>query len=166
MYEAQPVEDVPNRPDEKQLEDNPFLCRFAMVFDRAGCSPSFFRAMWESHRIARMTYRKFPKDCRPTEWFVEHEVAMPNGEKVSMRLAEMASLVGSGNEAMWMREVRKPTKSRHRTSLVSTGYGMDHVRLAACMFTRWCRENFFRYMRRHFEIDLLAEYGVEDLPDT
>ena len=93
------LEDVPNQPDEKQLEDNPFLCRFAMVFDRAGYSPSFFRAMWESHRIACMTYHKFPKDCWPAEWFVEHKVAMPNGEKVSMRLAEMGSLVGSGKEA-------------------------------------------------------------------
>ena len=97
---------------------------------------------------------------------MEHKVAMPNGEKVSMRLAEMGSLVGSGKEAMWMREVRKLTKSGHQTSLISTGYGMDHVRLAACMFTRWCQENFFRYMRQHFEIDLLTEYGVEDLPDT
>ena len=32
------------------------------------------------------------------------------------------------------------------------------------MFSRWCQENFFGYMMHHFAIDLLAEYGTEDLP--
>ena len=83
-----------------------------------------------------------------------------------MRIAEMGSLVGSGKDAMWMRAVRKLTKSGHRTSQISTGYGIDHVRLAACMFTRWFQENFFRYMRQQFLIDMLSEYCMEDLPDT
>jgi hypothetical protein len=29
-----------------------------------------------------------------------------------------------------------------------------------------CQENFFRYMMRHYAIDLIAEYGVDDFPDT
>ena len=36
------LEGVPNQPDEKQLEKNPFLCRFAMVFDRAGLQSVVF----------------------------------------------------------------------------------------------------------------------------
>jgi hypothetical protein len=160
------LRDVPNQPAERRLKDESFLCRFAMVFDREGYSPAFFRRMWVNHRIACMTYHKFPKDNWPEEWFVNCEVNMPSGETVSMRLAEMGSLVGSGKEAMWMREVRKLTKSGHQTSLINTGYAMDHVRLAACMFTRWCQENFFRYMRQHYGIDMLSEYGLEDLPDT
>jgi hypothetical protein len=34
------------------------------------------------------------------------------------------------------------------------------------MFARWCQENFFRYMRQHYNLDRLAEYGVEPIPDT
>jgi hypothetical protein len=34
------------------------------------------------------------------------------------------------------------------------------------MFSRWCQENFFRYMMQHFAIDLLSEYGTESFPDT
>jgi len=34
------------------------------------------------------------------------------------------------------------------------------------MFSRWCQENFFRYMMRHYAIDLIAEYGIDDFPDT
>jgi hypothetical protein len=160
------VKDVPNQPSEELLEENRYACRFLIVFDREGYSPAFFGRMWRESRIACVTYHKFPGDPWPEELFVEREVAMPNGETVSMRLAERGSLVGSGKDAIWMREIRKLTESGHQTSLISTAFEMDHVLLAACMFTRWCQENFFRYMRRHFGIDALAEYGVEDLPDT
>jgi hypothetical protein len=34
------------------------------------------------------------------------------------------------------------------------------------MFARWCQENFFRYMHQHYNLDRLAEYGVEAVPDT
>lgn len=80
---------------------------------------------------------------------------MPNGEIVTMRLTEMGSLVGSGKDAVWMREVRKLTDSGHQTSLISTAYDVPHTQLAARMFSRWCQENFFRYMMQHFGIDLL-----------
>jgi len=34
------------------------------------------------------------------------------------------------------------------------------------MFARWSQENFFRYMRQHYGLDRLAEYGTESIPDT
>jgi hypothetical protein len=78
----------------------------------------------------------------------------------------MGSLVGSGENAIWMREVRKLTESGHQTSLISTAFELPHTQLAARMFSRWCQENFFRYMMEHFAIDLLQEYGTEKIPDT
>ena len=160
------LKDVPNQPSQIQLQQNPYACRFVLVFDREGYSPVFFRKMWQEHRIACITYHKFPGDPWPEAWFKTKEVVMPSGEKVSMQLAEMGTLVGSGKNAIWMREVRKLTKSGHQTSLISTGYELDLVELSTSMFTRWCQENFFRYMRQHFEIDMLSEYGVDILPDT
>ncbi|WP_320042529.1 putative transposase [uncultured Desulfobacter sp.] len=47
--------------------------------------------------------------------------------------------------------------------MISTEYQLDHTRLGARMFSRWCQENFFRYMMEHFAIDLLQEYGTQDL---
>jgi hypothetical protein len=120
--------------------------------------------MWREYRISCITYHKFPGGAWPEEWFDEQEVTMPQGETLTMRLAEMGSLVGSGKDAVWMREVRKLTDSGHQTSLISTAYALPHIQLAAQMFSRWCQENFFGYMMRHFAIDLLAEYGVDDLP--
>jgi hypothetical protein len=160
------LEDVPEQPTSEALEASPCLCRFIMVFDREGYSPDFFRQMWEEHRIACITYHKHPTDSWPEEWFNKYEVTMPGGETVSMNLAEMGCLIGSSTKNIWMREVRKLTESGHQTSLISTAYELPHTELAARMFSRWCQENFFRYMKQHFGIDKLSEYGVMELPDT
>lgn len=160
------LNDIPDQPTDQQLADNSLLCRFILVFDREGYSPAFFREMWQKHRVACITYHKHPGEAWPIEWFREYEVSMPNGEIVTMRLSEMGSLVGSGENAVWMKEVRKLTKSGHQTSLISTAFELPHTLLAARMFSRWCQENFFRYMMEHFAIDLLQEYGTEEIPDT
>jgi len=157
------IHDVPGQPSDEVLESNKRACRFVMVFDREGYSPAFFHEMWEQHRIACMTYHKHPKDTWPEEWFTQHEVGMPNGETVTMRLAEKESSIGAGNNTITVREVRKLNDSGHQTSLISTCYEGSHTLLAARMFSRWCQENFFRYMMQHFAIDLLLEYGTEKL---
>lgn len=158
--------DIPKQPESSQLDKNPYQSRFSIIFDREGYSPAFFRKMWKEHRISCMTYHKYPGEAWPLEWFDEHQVVMPRGETSVMKLAEMGTLFGTGKEAFWVREVRKLTKSGHQTSLVSTIYDLEHPRLAAGMFSRWCQENFFKYMIQHFGIDLLNEYGVESFPDT
>ncbi|MBU1228318.1 MAG: hypothetical protein KJ698_14030, partial [Actinobacteria bacterium] len=160
------LEDIPNQPTERELADNPHLCRFIIVFDREGYSPDFFKKMWNQYRIACITYHKHPAGTWPEQWFTETKLTMPNGEEVSMSLAEMGSAVGSGKEPIWMREVRKLSDSGHQTSLISTAYILPHTQLAIRMFSRWCQENFFRYMMQHFGIDLLSEYGLESFPDT
>jgi len=160
------LKDVPDQPSEQQLKDNPYLCRFVLVFDREGYSPAFFQEMWSRHRIGCMTYHKYPGESWPEQWFSEHEVTMPGGEVVKMRLCEMGSLVGSGKDATWMRQVRKLTDSGHQTSLISTAFDLPHTQLAARMFSRWCQENFFNYMMQHFDIDVLLDYGVTEFPDT
>jgi len=167
-YEIVPrlLKEVPKQPDERTLEDNPSFCRFILVFDREGYSPAFFLRMWRNHRVACITYHKHPDDEWPVCWFMEHTVLMPDGESVTMRLAEMGTLLGSGKQAFWVREVRILTDSGHQTSLISTAYESPHTQLAARMFSRWCQENFFRYMKQHFGIDMLYEYGVVELPDT
>ncbi len=160
------INDIPFQPADQQLIDNPYLCRFVLVFDREGYSPAFFKEMWQKYRISCITYHKHPKGLWPPEWFIKQDVMMPNGENITMSLCEMGSMVGSGDNAVWMREVRKLTDSGHQTSLISTAFDLPHTELAVRMFSRWCQENFFRYMMEHFAIDLLQEYGTEKIPDT
>ncbi|MBF0530650.1 MAG: hypothetical protein HQK55_15570 [Deltaproteobacteria bacterium] len=160
------LQDIPNQPTERELKDNPHLCRFILVFDREGYSPNFFKKMWLDHRISCISYHKHPEEAWPEEWFSEQKLMMPNGEEVSVRLAEMGSAVGAGKKPIWMREVRKLTESGHQTSLISTAYALPHIQLAIRMFSRWCQENFFRYMMQNFGIDLLSEYGIGEFPDA
>ena len=160
------LKEVPGQPTKQQLSANPYLCRFVLVFDREGYSPAFFQEMWSKHRIGCLTYHKHPNQAWPEQWFSEHEVSMPGGEVVKMRLCEMGSLIGSGHNGIWMREVRKLTDSGHQTSLISTAFDLSHTHLATRMFSRWCQENFFNYMMQHFDIDVLLDYSVTEFPDT
>jgi transposase len=160
------LKDVPAQPTEEQLQADPYLSRFVIIFDREGYSPAFFRQMWQDHRIACITYHKYPKEAWPESWFTQTEVTMPNGEVVSLKLAEMGSWIGSRSEGLWVREIRKLTASGHQTSLISTAYGLLGLENAASLFSRWCQENFLRYMMEHFAIDALSEYGTETISGT
>ncbi len=109
------LEDVPGQPTREQLRDDPLLSRFTMVFDREGYSPVFFKEMWDEHRIACQTYNKYPKADWPTDEFDEAEVTMPQGHRVTMKLAERGTLLSGGQ---WVKEVRKLSTSGHQTSVL------------------------------------------------
>lgn len=136
--------------------------RFTIVFDREGYSPDFFREM-RRKRIAVLTCHQFPDADWPVEEFSCHGVGLVSGQHVSMKLAERGTRLANGP---WVREVRRLTESGHQTAILSTDYRSDLTRLAASMFARWCQENFFKYMREHFGLDRLVEYGTEAVPDT
>ncbi len=160
------LQDVPGQPTAEQLQADPYRSRFVILFDREGYSPAFFREMWQQHRIACITYHKYPKEAWPESWFTEVQVTMPGGEIVTIKLAEMGSWIGGRKEGLWVRELRKLTASGHQTSLISTAYGQLGPQNAACLFSRWSQENFFRYMMEHFAIDALNEYRTEVIPGT
>lgn len=160
------LRDVPGQPSNEELVNDRQLCRFVIVFDREGYSPEFFKEMWEKHRIGCLTYHKHQGTDWPEAWFEEREVVLVHGEVVKMRLAEMGSCVGSGKHSCWMREIRKLTESGHQTAIIGTVFKPSPVALAPQMFARWCQENFFAYMKQHFMIDVLTEYGAEPFHGT
>ena len=63
------LSDVPAQPTDLELKADRYRCRFVMIFDREGYSPAFFRRMWQEHRIACITYHKYPEDDWPTSEF-------------------------------------------------------------------------------------------------
>lgn len=162
------LQDVPNQPSAEELEKDPHRCRFVLIFDREGYNPAFFKKMWQEHRIACITYHKFPKDEWAIEEFQETQVTLPTGDTVSLKIAERGSQIGSHSEErrLWVRETRKLTSSGKQISLISTAYCHLALEDAAALLCRWAQENFFRYMMEHFGLDLLSEYGVEPIPGT
>lgn len=152
---------VPNQPTELDLQNDPYRHRFTIVFDREGYSPEFFAEM-KKEGIAVLTYRKNPGEDWSAHEFQDQEVRLVTGEITTMKLAERGVDLGK----LWVREIRKLTGSGHQTSMVATDFHSDRTKLAPSMFARWCQENFFKYMREHFNLDRLVEYGTEPVPAT
>jgi len=159
------LNDIPNQPGEKELEADPDLYRFIIVFDREGYSPAFFKEVWDNHRIACMTYRKNKTLDWPETEFQEVEAKTPSGEPFSIHLAERATTIGTGQQSIPVKEVRKLTATGKQTAIVTTAKTLDARILAPHMFARWGQENFFAYAMHHFGIDQLISYGGEPFPD-
>jgi len=160
------LRDIPGQPTAEELEANRYCARFVIVFDREGYSPQFFKEMWQTHRVACITYRKYSGDDWPTAEFGECETTLPGGEQISLKLAERGTWIGDKKSGLWVREIRKLTENGHQVSLISTVFGGSGLEDSVRLFSRWSQENFLRYMMEHFAIDLLNEYRTEEIPET
>jgi hypothetical protein len=154
--------DVPNQPGQQQLDDDPSLHRFTVVFDREGYSPAFFAAM-KKKRIACLTYHKHAGEDWPKEEFSRTPVRLASGEETTMQLAERGTLLSNG---LWVREIRKLNPSGRQTAILSTDWRAPAGLLAPAMFARWSQENFFRYMRQSYNLDSLVDYRTAPIPET
>ena len=147
---------------ERRLAGDPRAHWFTVVFDREGYSPELFEAMRQK-RIAILSYHKFPGDDWRPEEFTPHTVRLAAGEMVTMQLAERGTHL---SKKLWLREIRKLGEDGHQTSILTTNFQSQMTTLAVSLLARWSQENFFRYMREHYGLDRLVEYGTEAIPDT
>lgn len=154
--------DVPNQPTVEQLQENPFLHRFILIFDREGYSPGFLQRLKEK-RVACSTYHKFPGEDWPECEFMPDQMTSSNGEQIELKLAERGTCL---TNKLWVREIRKLTDRGHQTSVITTDHQSAQVNVGMAMFARWSQENFFKYMRQHYGLDSLSSYAVEDIPET
>jgi len=155
-------QEVPGQPGTEKLKENRLIPRFTLVFDREGYSPALMLRL-KAKRVACLTYHKYPEDRWPETEFTTQKVSLVTGEKVEMALAERGTWLGN---KLWVREIRKLNEGGHQTSIIATHYAMDFIRIAVSMFARWSQENFFRYMRQHYNIDGLVDYCLDDIPDS
>lgn len=137
------------------LEKDPLLPRFILVFDREAYSPSFFKKLWQEHRVAVITYNKNVKDNWSIEEFKEVTTEVI-GKEVKMDISEREINL----EDMKMREIRKLNPGGHQTSIISTDFKISKSLVAGKMFSRWGQENFFRYLRQDYDLDRIVEYDI------
>jgi len=146
-----------------RMAADPRVPRFTVIFDREGYSPELFVDL-QKERIAALTYHRYPEEADwRAEEFQEQAVKLVSGETVRMQLAERGTHVGS-RPGLWVREVRKLGADGHQVSIVSTNFSGEAAPLAAALLARWSQENFFKYMREHFGLDALVQYGTEEIP--
>lgn len=160
--------DIPDQPTAIELTASPYLNRYMLVFDRECFSPNFFYDLWKDYRIAICTYNKNVKDKWPEEEFFTHKGKLPTGQEQEIELAERGVLLQNtgSKKKIWLREVRKKSKSGHQTSIVTTNYLLSTIMIGLYMFSRWSQENFFKYMMQHFGIDTLVSYLKEKVSET
>lgn len=157
---------VPLQPSQSELEADPLLHRFVVVFDREGSSHSLLSKLWE-HRVGAITYRKAVKDEWPIDEFFECEVLVPcSGNLTRMLLASRQTELTAGQSSIPVLEVRRLSDSGHQTAIITTAQRLATPQMAGRMFARWCQENFFAYMMEHFDMDRLVQYGSEEIPGT
>jgi Transposase protein len=148
-----------------RMAADPRVPRFTVIFDREGYSPELFLE-WRKERIAALTYHRYPEgEAWRAEEFQEQTVKLASGETVRMKLAERGTHVGK-RPGLWVREVRKLAADGHQVSIVSTNFIGDAASQAVALMARWSQENFFKYMRAHFGLDALVQYGTEEIPAT
>jgi hypothetical protein len=154
---------APTTPEHQQrMDSDPRTPRFTVVFDREGYSPDLFEEL-QRRRIAVLSYHRYPGEDWPETEFQVQAVTLANGETVQMKLAERGTRLPKG---LWIREIRKWTDTGEQISLVSTHARLEAGALAAALFARWAQENFFRYMRQHYALDRIVEFGSEEISDT
>ena len=156
---------VPGQPTPTELDADPTLHRFVMVFDREGATQSLLGRLWKQ-RIGALTYRKNVKDLWPEDQFQDQEVRLPAGGSTRMKLAMRETRLGADANSLPVTEVRRLTQTGHQTAVITTARQLGNTTIAGRMFARWCQENYFAYMMEHYDIDGLVEYGAESLPGT
>ena len=144
-----------------EMANNENCPLFTLVFDREAYSPAFFKRLWDTYRIAVLTYRKNVKEQWDETVFKETVVKTPMGNSTMLLHEEEVTIDGCS-----MREVRKLSDDGHQTSILTTNRFWVLSIIVAHMFRRWIQENFFRYMRQEYAMDKIIQYAVEDIDST
>jgi len=150
------------QPSEEALQADPKAVRFTVVVDREGYSPTLFAELAQQ-RIAILTYHKNPGDPWPAEEFVRQPVRLHTGREITLDLAERPASFRNG---LSVREVRLRDADGSQGSILTTHPTLELPGVAAGIKARWSQENFLKYMKHHFGLDRLIEYGVQPLPET
>lgn len=130
--------------------------RCTFIFDREAYEPAFFHRLWETHRIAVVTYRKNVKDKWAVELFETNDVNVLQ-QTVTMQISELGTELGG----YWFREIRRLGESGHQTAIITNHPTLETTNVAGRMFGRWSQENFFRYMIQDYDFDKMVSFGTE-----
>lgn len=152
------LDDIALRISDEDLEADPYLPRFTLIFDREAYSPQFFNKLWRDYRIAVITYRKNVRDQWPETDFIEKQIQVGSNQS-KMKLAEKVIKLDNAD----FREIRKRTETAHQTSIITNNKKISTKVVAKEMFSRWTQENFFRYLRQEYDLDRIAQYTVNNI---
>ena len=130
--------------------------RVTIVFDRGGWSPALFRQLL-SAKFDLLTYRKGRIRRLPANRFHQRQAVL-DGTKVRYSLADQGIRLKGGPR---LRQVTMLCDSGHQTTIVTSRRDLSDIEVAYRMFERWRQENFFKYLREEYALDVLVDYQIE-----
>jgi len=131
--------------------------RVTIVFDRGGYSPKLFKKLIAAG-FDILTYRKGRSRKVAQKHFAKHEATIDD-QKLSYLLADQNVLLH--RRSLKLRQVTRLSEDGHQTPILTSRTDLSTIDVAHRMFERWRQENFFKYMREEFAIDVLVDYGAE-----
>lgn len=144
--------------------------RVRIVFDREGWSRELFDDLLRLN-FDFMTYRKGPYEPLADSEFAEATFCVPGQPAVHYELAET---VFEQNGWPRLRLVAVKKRNGGQTHVLASGRltwealdqdagaeDLPAAELAWWMFHRWSQENWFKYMRTEYALDVLVDYSVE-----
>jgi len=131
--------------------------RVTIVFDRGGWSPKLFQAII-AQGFDILTYRKGRSRRIPRSRFRDH-VAVLDGRKVAYTLADHGIALLDGS--LRLRQVTRLSGDGHQTQVITSRRDLPAIEVAYRMFERWRQENFFKYLREEYALDVLADHQLE-----
>jgi transposase len=138
-----------------------------ILFDRGGWSPKTFCEIVQAG-FDLCTYRKAPLPREPRSTFSEMTFTDDLGREQNYWLADRRVRIPfkEKTKAKYFscRQIaRLDPETGHQTQVLTTRYDDEPTVIAQLMFSRWRQENFFRYMRAHYDLDALDSYAK--IPD-
>ncbi len=131
--------------------------RLTIIFDRGGWSPKLFvKLIAEGFDI--ITYRK-GRVRRVSEKKFLLRTATLDGRSVEYLLNDQPIRFLKGK--LRLRQVTRLTDTGHQTPILTSRWDLRDIVVAYRMFERWRQENFFKYLREEYAIDVLVDYQVE-----
>ncbi len=132
---------------------------FTLVFDRGGYSGEAFRFLSEqgvgfiTYLKGRKAQRRYPKkQFRPAWFFFE-------GRRHAYRLFEKKTRVGKAGS---IRTIIFIGNEEHQVPvLTNLAPSAKAAKVVHCLRLRWRQENDFKYLRDHYAIDQIVQYGAD-----
>jgi len=131
--------------------------RVTVVFDRGGYNFKLFTQILDAG-FDLLTYRKFRFARIPQKNFRWYRTRM-EGHWVSYRLADQEVRLNKGK--LRLRQITRLSDDGHQTPILTSRRDLKAPVIAYRMFARWRQENFFKYLKEEYALDVLAEHAVQ-----
>ncbi len=135
--------------------------RVTIIFDRGGWSPRLFKQL-VTDGFDIMTYRKGRSRRVGKKYFQEYRTVI-DGDKVVYTLADRGTRLKNG---LRLRQVTRLCVNGHQTPIITSRRDLSAIEVAYRMFNRWRQENFFKYLREEYALDVLVDYDTEPADAT